>query len=92
MLFQALAGNNARAQFGQLALAERGKKPVEVMGYDQLKNRVTEKLQPLVVEMEGLPLEGKTRVGQGLGQQEGIAELVADALLERIGGRSFLRG
>ena len=91
VLFQAFAGDDAGAELGQLAFAECGEEAVEVVGDDELQDRVTKEFEPLVVEVEGLALEREAGVGEGFGEEERIAKLIADAPLEGIHVRGEIR-
>jgi hypothetical protein len=57
-----------------------------------LQDGVTEKFQPLIVEVESCAFERETRMGKSLGQEERVAELVADVPLERVHVGRELRG
>jgi hypothetical protein len=47
---------------------------------DNLQNRVTEKLETLVIEMMSLRLVAEARMCQSLGQEKRISEFVSDSL------------
>ena len=91
VLFQALARDETGAEFGELSFAEGREKAVEVVGDDELQDRVAEELEALVVEMEGFAFERQAGVGEGLGEEEGVTELVADVPLQWIHVRGELR-
>jgi hypothetical protein len=48
---------------------------------DDLENRVTEKLETLIIEMMSLRLVAEARMCQSLGQEKRISEFVSDSLL-----------
>jgi hypothetical protein len=57
---------------------------VQVLGRDQLEDRVAQVLQALVVaRRDRRILVGKRAVGDGLEQQAGVAKVDADLLLEK---------
>ena len=58
--------------------------PKEMLRHDELQNRVAQKLQPLVIEMMLLRFVSQARMRERFRQQERIAELVTDAVFERI--------
>jgi hypothetical protein len=78
-----LAGNEAGAHFGQLAFGKVWKEIKEVLCEDELEDGVAEELKALIVKMMALGLVTEAWVGKRLGQEEGVAELVVDALLQR---------
>ena len=55
----------------------------KIFGDDQLKDRVSQKFQTLIIEMS-LRLVAETRMGQRLRQQKRIAKFVTDSFFERI--------
>lgn len=68
MELESLARNQTGPEFGQIALLGFGKHPVKMLGDDQLNDRVSQKLQSLIVEGIIPAFERKTWVRQGLGQ------------------------
>jgi hypothetical protein len=50
---------------------------------DELKNRVPQKLEPLIVELLPFRLVAQTRMRQRFREQEWITKLMTDAFLER---------
>src|ERR1043166_6317263 len=56
---------------------------IKIFRDDQLKNRVSQKLQTLVIKMISLRLVGQARMGQRLRQQKRIAKLITDTFFER---------
>lgn len=56
------------------------KQSEEMFSKNDLENRVTEKLETLIVEMMSLRLVAEARMGQSLGQEKRISELVSDSL------------
>ena len=63
-----------------------------MLGDHQLEHGIAEKFQPLIVKVECFALEREARMGQGFGEEERIAELVADVPLERVHMGGQLRG
>ena len=57
MHLQCRAGDQTRADLGQLTLAEVGELLKEFLGDDELQDRIAQKLEPLVVERVVLPLQ-----------------------------------
>jgi hypothetical protein len=51
---------------------------------DELKDRIAQEFQPLIIEMSAVRLVPQTRVRERFRQQQRIAELVADAFFERV--------
>src|SRR4029077_3557369 len=56
---------------------------IKIFRDDQLKDRVSQKFQTLVIKMISLRLVGQARMGQRLRQQKRIAKLITDAFFER---------
>src|SRR4029434_5735832 len=81
---QAFARNDSGAQFGELPFA-RLRIPIEkILRKDQLEHRIPEEFQPLIIKMVPVRFVAEAGVGEGFGEEEGIAELILDALLQRI--------
>ena len=91
-LHQAALAHQGRPDAGQVPLGQVRPGAVEVVCHHETQNRVPQKLQPLVAGHPLLPvLVGIGAVGQGVFQQRGIAEGVADLLFQGLHGvRSFL--
>ena len=70
-LGQATATDQARAQAAQFALGKIGKPVIQQLSDHQPQDRITEKLEPLVVG------SATAAVGQGQAQQLGIRERIA---------------
>jgi hypothetical protein len=49
-----------------------------------LKNRVPEKFEALIIKMMPLRLMAEARMGQSLGQEKRIAELIADPVFKGV--------
>ena len=56
----------------------------KILGEDELEDGVAEEFEPLIVEMMALGFVAEARMRQRLRKEERIAELVFDALFERI--------
>ena len=56
----------------------------EMLRYHELQNRIAQKLQTLIVEMVALRLMSHARMRERFRQQERVAELVTNAVFERI--------
>src|SRR5256885_7436563 len=56
----------------------------QVLGDDELEDRVAQEFQTLIVEMTLLRFVTETRVRQRFGEQKRIAKLVIDSFLERM--------
>jgi len=81
---QRFARNEARPQLRELSLRFRGEISVEMLRDDELKDRIAQKFQPLIIEMAAVRLVPQTRVGERFRQEQRIAELVTDAFFERV--------
>ncbi len=55
-----------------------------MLRHDELQNGVTEKLEPLIIEMMPLRFVTKTRMRQRFREQKRVPKFVADAFLEWI--------
>jgi hypothetical protein len=84
------ARNKLRPQLRELPLGEVRVLIEEVLGEDELEDRIAEEFEALIVEVMPLRLVAQARVSESLSQEQGIAEFVAKTLFERIhqGGRS----
>src|SRR4051812_25481203 len=51
---------------------------------DELEDGIAEVLEPLIVEMMPMRFVAETRMSQRLGQQQRVAELVADTFFKRV--------
>ena len=87
---QTLARDQLRAQFRQLALGEIGVLVEEIFREDELKDRVSQEFQALIVEVVALRLMPEARMSQRFRQEERIAKLVPQSLFERIHERRGL--
>src|SRR5205085_8961450 len=83
-----LPRNQARPKLRQLSFSLILKMSKKMLRYDKLQNRIAKKFQTLIVEMIPLCLMSQARMRERLRQQERIAELVTDAVFERIHGRA----
>ena len=63
----------------------------QVLGDDELEDRVAQEFQTLIVEMTLLRFVTETWVRQRFGEQKRIAKLVVDSFLERMHGILELR-
>jgi hypothetical protein len=59
----------------------------EMLGDDELQNRVTQEFKPLIIEVFSLFFVGYARVGESLGQKMRIAKPVLNLFFERMHGR-----
>ena len=60
-----------------------------MFGDGNLNHRIAKKLETLVVEGKTFSLERNARVGERLGEQEAVAELVENPFLKRIHDRNL---
>ena len=81
---QAVARNDAGADFCEVALAELREQIEEIFGEDELENGVAEKFKPLIVEVMALRLVTETGMGERFREEERVAEFVFKALFERV--------
>ena len=81
------ARDDPGAKLGHRALAEIRIEAVEVLGDDQLDDRITQKFESLVVEGVVLPLERNARMRHRLSQKKPVAKLVAESSFDRIHDR-----
>ena len=84
MHFQRVPGHEPGTQFGQPAFGFAAEIIEEMLGDDQLENRVSQKLEPLIIEMMPVRFVPETRVRQRLRKQERVAKFVADPFLQWI--------
>src|SRR6185437_5916599 len=91
MSLERVARNQTRPQLRQPALLFLWEIGVKIFGDDKLQNRITKKLQALVVLVIALLFVGETRMRQCLLEQSLIAKMVAEALLERFHVNAFER-
>ena len=78
--FETFPRNETRTQFCQLSFAEMRKQTEKVFSKNDLEDRVTEKLETLIIEMMSLRLVAEARMGQSLGQEKRVSEFVSDSL------------
>lgn len=78
------AGDEPGAELGEVSLVHIREAPEEMLAGDKLQHRVAEVFEPLVVEVNLLRLMTQAGVGERFGQQQRVAEFVADLLLKRV--------
>jgi len=76
----------------QGTLAVAGVELVESLRHHQLEHGVAQELEPLVRPSGGGPFLGAGGMGQGAGQEPGIAESVAQPALQRLKGVGLRNG
>ena len=81
---EAVAGDDAGADFGEVAFAEIGKLVEKILGEDELKDGVAEEFEALIIEMMALRFVPEAGVGERLREEQGVAEFVFEALFERV--------
>jgi hypothetical protein len=64
---EAVAGDHAGTEFGEMTLAVMGEEAVEMLGEDQLEDGVAEELKALVVEVPAMGFVAQTGVGESFG-------------------------
>ena len=79
---EAVAGDDAGTDFGQVAFAEVGKLIEEMLGENELEDGVSEEFEALVVEVMALRLVAEAGVGERFREQQSVAEFVFEALFE----------
>ena len=84
MQFQCLARDHSCTQFSEAPFAGTGKMGVEMLGHDQLQDRISQKLQPLIIKMPPLRLVAEARMGQRFRQQKRVAKFILDSLFKWI--------
>ncbi len=79
---ESVAGDDAGADFREIAFGELGKLIEQMLGEDELQDGVAEEFEALIVEMMALGFVSETGVSQRFREQQGIAEFVFEALFE----------
>lgn len=86
-----LARDQPRSKLRQLPLSLIFEMPIELLGYHQLENGIAQEFQTLVIEMMLLGLVSQAWMGERFREQERIAELVSNAVFQRIHDEQRLR-
>ena len=81
---QRFARNQPRAELRQFSFSFVLEMPKEMLGHHELENRIAQKFEALVIEMIAMRLVSHARMRERFRQQERVAELVTDAVFERI--------
>src|SRR5450631_1341312 len=79
-----LPRNQPRPKLRQLSFSLILKMSKEMLRYHELQNRIAQKLQTLIIEMMLLHLMSHTRMRERFREQERVAELVTNAVFERV--------
>jgi hypothetical protein len=87
---QRFARNQTRPQLRQLPFRFRGEITIKMLGDDELKDRVPQKFQPLIIEMISVRLMAQAGVSQRFRQEQSIPKLVTDTFFERIHPKEIL--
>src|SRR5439155_17295159 len=82
MQFQRLTRDHSCTQFSEAPFAGTGKMGVEMLGHHQLQYRISQKLQPLIIEMPPLRFVAEARMGQRFRQQKRVAKFILDSLFK----------
>ena len=81
---EAVARDDAGADFGEVAFAEVGKLIEEILGEDELEDGVAEEFEALIVEVMALGFVTEAGMGERFREQQGVAEFIFEALFERV--------